>query len=76
MGNGCGADMTYTFEIDREADSWTCLDSDGNVLTTGDLPLTKSDRAVAIMEENGVGKPTSKALQAIFAKDWETVDVQ
>lgn len=61
----------YTFEINRESETWTCLNDKGQEIDSGELPLTNAKRAMAIFKGNGVANPVRDAMHAYISGDWE-----
>lgn len=65
----------YTFQIDRDAQTWTCENGAGQQVASGDLPLESIDRRLAIFSDRGVNDPTASALEDIWKENWTEENV-
>jgi len=65
----------YTFEKDRDAGTWRCLNNSGSEIATGDLPLDSLDRLEAIFSDYGVSDPTASALLDYHRSNWDDQDL-
>ena len=66
--------MSYTFELYRNNGTWTAYNPEGEEISEGDLPLTKTEKMIAVLDDKGVEEPTREALAVILSEDWGTVD--
>ena len=61
-----------TYKIHEKTEGWELKDADGNIIASGQYPLTTPDDIIdAILDDMGVENPQRESFAVLFKRDWQ-----